>query len=117
MNLVATVNLGVFSHSIATRVGNTRKPNILDAQWRMRIGFLMSMPRDKWWEISSEKEAIKAGEELAQILRLRALPQFSKISSTEGLKHLWETGRGPGLTEYQRQEFLQLLNDSGRAIT
>ncbi len=115
--LVATVNLGVFSQTLATREGNTRKPNIWDAQWRMRIGFLRSLPRDKWWEISSEREAIKAGEELAKILELRALPQFSTISSTERLKHLWETGRSPGLTEYRRQEFLQLLNDAGRAIT
>jgi hypothetical protein len=108
--LVATVNLGVFSRTIAARVGNTRKPNILDAQWGARIGWLMAERRDKWWEISSDEQAIEAGEELARILQQSALPQFETISSSQALKRLWETGKSPGLTEHQRLQFLKALN-------
>jgi hypothetical protein len=110
MKLVATVNFGVFSRTIATRVGNTHKPNILDAQWRERIGFLIEERRDKWWEIGSDEQAIEVGEEIAGILRDSALPQIQTISSSQGLKRLWETGRSPGLTEYQRRQFLKALN-------
>ena len=77
----------------------------------------MARPRDKWWEISSEAEAIKVGEELAEILEKSALPRFAAISSTDGLKRLWETGRSPGLTEYQRQQFLRVLNGEDPAIS
>lgn len=76
----------------------------------------MAEPHDNWWEISSEGEAIKVGKEIAEILEESALPQFATISSTEGLKRLWETGRSPGLTEYQRQQFLKALNGEGLAI-
>ena len=116
IKLVATVNLGVFSRTIATRVGNTREPNILDAQWSSRIGSFLPKPHDKWWEITSEAEAIEVGEEIAEVLQEAALPQFATISSTEDLKRLWETGRSPGLTESQRQQFLRALNDEHSAI-
>ena len=108
--LVATVNLGIFSSTIATKVGNTRKPNILDAHWRERVGFLLDEPTDKWWEISSEQEAIEATEELSEILRKSALPKFQTLSSSENLKRLWETGEAPGLTEFERQQFLKVMN-------
>jgi len=107
--LVATVNLGVFSRTIATRLGNMRKPNILDGQWQERIGLLIEGRRDKWWEISSNDEAMEVGEEIARILLQAALPQFQRISSSNGLKRLWETGKSPGLTEYQRLQYLKAL--------
>jgi Domain of unknown function (DUF4304) len=110
VRLVATINLGVFSRTIATRVGNTRKPNILDAQWQERIGLLMEERRDRWWEISSNEEALEVGEEIARILREAALPQFQTISSSHGLKKLWETGTSPGLSEYERAQVLKTLN-------
>jgi Domain of unknown function (DUF4304) len=108
--LVATVNLGIFSRTVASKVGNTRKPNILDAQWRERVGFLLDEPTDKWWEISSEKQAIEAAEELSEILRKSALPKFRILSSSESLKRLWESGEAPGLTEFERQQFLKVMN-------
>ena len=108
--LVATVNLGIFSRTVASKVGNTRKPNILDAQWRERVGFLLEEPTDRWWEIDSEQQAIEAAEELSEILGKSALPKFQTLFSSESLKQLWETGEAPGLTEFERQQFLKVMN-------
>jgi len=108
--LLATMNLGIFSRTVANKVGNTRKPSILNAQWRERVGFLLDEPTDKWWEISSEQQAIEAAEELSEILRKSALPKFHTLSSSESLKRLWETGVAPGLTEFERQRFLKVMN-------
>jgi hypothetical protein len=108
--LVATVNLGVFSRTVANKVRNTRKPSILEAHWRERVGFLLDEPTDKWWQISSEQQAIAAAEELSEILLKSALPKFHTLSSSESLKRLWETGEAPGLTEFQRQQFLKVMS-------
>jgi len=110
LKLVATVNLAVFSCTIAKKVGNTRKPNLLDAQWQERIGLIMEERGDKWWEIGSNEEALEVGEEIARVLIEAALPQFHGISSNDGLKKLWETGASPGLTEYQRLQYLKAFN-------
>ena len=104
------MNIGIFSRTVASKVGNTRKPNILDAQWRERVGFLLEEPTDKWWEINSEQQAIEAAEELSEILGKSALPKFQTLSSSEGLKQLWETGEAPRLTEFEREQFLKVMN-------
>lgn len=108
--LIATVTLGVFSRSVATKVGNTRKPNILAAHWRKRLGFLLPEPHDKWWEVQSHEQAHEAGVEIAESLLSYALPELQGIASTVGLKTLWESGKSPGLTEYQRKQYLRVLN-------
>lgn len=41
----------------------------------------MAERRDKWWEISSDEQAIEVGEELARVLQQAALPQFQTVSS------------------------------------
>jgi len=108
--LVATVNLGIFSLSLALKVGNTRRPNILDAHWRERLGYFLPAPHDKWWEVASDEEANVVGEKIAELVQSAAMPAMFGIASTAKLKSLWETGKSPGLTEYQRQQYLRALN-------
>src|SRR5215475_15381823 len=73
--LVVTVNLGIFSRSVAESVGNTHAPNIYEAQWRARIGRFLH-GSDKWWEVRSEQEAEVCGLEMTKILIDKVLPEM-----------------------------------------
>jgi hypothetical protein len=107
--LVVTVNLGIFSRTVAERAGNTHEPNIYEAHWRQRIGFLMPERADKWWEISNEAEANLCASEITSVLANHALPEMQSLNSTESLKSLWQTGKSPGQTDYQRRQHLEAL--------
>lgn len=110
--LKATVNLGIFSRTVAERVGNTHDPNIYEAHWRERIGFFMTLPRDKWWRIHNEAEAKRCASEITNVLANRVLPEMQSLASTERLRSLWEAGKGPGLSNFQRTQNLNALSDS-----
>jgi len=114
---VVTINLGIFSRVVAESVGNTRAPNILDAHWRERIGSFLPDGSDKWWEIQSSDEADLCGAEITRILINRVLPQMRSLASTDRLKSLWEEGKSPGLTDYQRKQYLQALESRQRSST
>ena len=107
--LIVTVNVGIFSRTVADRLRNTHEPNIYEAHWRQRIGFFMTIPRDKWWKISNETQANLCASEITSILANRVLPEMQSLASTESLKSLWETGKGSGLTDFQRTQNLQAL--------
>jgi len=81
--LVVTVNLGIFSRSVAESVGNTHEPNIYDAQWRARIGCFLPGGSDKWWEVRSEQDAEACGLEITKLLIDKALPEMRRLASTE----------------------------------
>ena len=98
------------SRSVAAKVGNTRKPNILDSHWRERLGYLLPERHDKWWEVQSHEQAHEAGVEIAESLMNHALTELQGIASTGRLKTLWEAGKSPGLTEYERKQYLLALN-------
>ena len=115
--LVVTINLGIFSRIVAESVRNTRAPNVYDAHWRARIGSLMPDESDKWWEVQSSDEAHLCGTEITSILTNRALPQMRGLASTDLLKSLWEKGKSPGLTDYQREQYLQALDRRQRSST
>src|SRR6266498_333348 len=107
-NLVATINLGIASLLIAEKEGLKFEPKFLDSHWRKRIGSFLPNPFDKWWEVQSEKEAAKAGLEIAEIIEKQALPELQSLSSTAKLIALWESGRSPGMTEFHRKKLLAL---------
>lgn len=107
--LVVTVNLGIFSRKVAESIGNSRAPNILDAHWRERIGRFLGSESDKWWEIRNEEEANVSGAEIVEVLMNNALPHMRRLASTESLRVLWQTGQSPGLTDFDRQQFIQAL--------
>lgn len=110
--LKLTVNAGIFSRTVGQRVGNTHEPNIYEAHWRQRIGSFMTIPRNKWWEVSNETQAHLCASEITSVLAKRILPEMQSLASTESLKSLWEAGKGPGLTEFQRTQNLKALSDS-----
>ena len=107
--LVVTVNLGIFSRTVAERVGNTHDPNIYETHWRQRIGMFMSERKDKWWEISNEAEAKLCASEITGVLADQALPEMQRLNSTESLKSEWEAEKCHGLTDYLRKQYLGVL--------
>lgn len=107
--LVVTVNLGIFSRTVAECEGNTRAPNFLDAHWWKRIGLFMPDGIDKWWTIHTQAEADLCGTEITSILVDSALPEMQSLNSTDKLKALWEEGSSPGQTDFQRLQYLKVL--------
>ena len=109
----ATVNLGVFSWVVHRKVGYSwDKPGISSAHWRQRIGFLMPERDDKWWEVTSDAEAVGAAREIVEALAAYGLPALESLSSTGKLRDLWTTGYA-GLTDRQREEYLEALATTG----
>jgi len=109
--LVATVNLGIVSTLLAKKQGFRTSPNILHSHWQERIGHFLSEPQDKWWTVQNEADAVAASDEIVSILQTRSLPTMYSLASTQQLRELWETGRSPGLTDFQRREYLALLTE------
>lgn len=107
--LVVTINLGIFSRTVAERLGDTHEPNIVDAHWRERIGRFMPAGTDKWWDIQSQRDADLCAAEITSIVRDKALPQMLSLAATEKLKAYWEQGNSTSLTQHMRQEYLKVL--------
>jgi hypothetical protein len=106
---VVTINVGIFSRTVAQSEGNTHEPNLAEAHWWRRIGHYLPGGSDKWWTIHSQQEADLCAAEIVTILNEEALPEMRSLASTDKLKSLWEEGSSPGVTDYQRQRFLKAL--------
>lgn len=106
---VVTINLGIFSRTVAETEGNTHAPNLAEAHWWHRIGHYIPGSHDKWWTIHNESEADLCGAEIVRILSDKALPEMRSLAATEKLKSLWQTGSSPGATDHQRQRYLEAL--------
>ena len=104
-HLKATVNLSIHLAVL------DHHPSVFapDGHWRQRIGQFMPEHPDHWWLCHDEETARRAGEQIATILKTAALPEMERLASTDALRTLWVTGRSPGLTKRQRQEFLGSL--------
>jgi hypothetical protein len=104
-----TCNLAIVLHVLGSRHNH----DIWDSHWRERIGFFMPEPRDHWWFCSTDDTARTAGREIAALLESQALPEMEGLASRAGMIALWTSGRSPGLTEYQRDQYLrELAHDS-----
>jgi hypothetical protein len=107
--LKATINIEIYS-SIVYKLQDTGLPEKWIRHYTERIGFLLESPHDKWWTIENENEAIETGNEIAEIIKEKVLPAFGKLRTTIDLADLWRQNKSPGLTEYQRKEYLKLVD-------
>ncbi len=78
--------------------------------WTERIGFFLEEPFDKWWTIHSLHDADIAANEIVDIIENRVLNEFKKLRTTADLANLWRNNKCPGLTEFQRLEYLKLVD-------
>lgn len=105
-----TVNVGIFLLSLVDEdMRDFTKPTIAGAHWRQRLGFLLQDKRDLWWVVSTLHQAEIAAHEISSQVTSYALPTLASLSNTQALIELWQTGQSPGLTEYQRKDYLERL--------
>lgn len=107
--LKATVNIEIYS-AIVYKLQDTSLPEKWSRHFTERIGYLLDSPHDKWWIIENEKQAIDAGNEIADLTINKILPTFERLKSTKDLAALWRQNICPGLTEHQRKEYLNVLD-------
>lgn len=108
-DLRVTINLGVFSTLLQDASGALNNPSLIKSHWRQRIGFLTEEKLDKWWTVTSFNEAQKTGLEISKLLTERVLPVLFSLDSTAKLISLWEKGESAGITDFQRNNFLEKL--------
>ncbi len=107
--LKATVNIEIHSATVY-KLQDTSLPEKWSRHFTERIGSMFDNPQDKWWTVENEKEANDAAIEIADITKNIVLPTIDKLKSTNDLANLWRHNKCPGLTEYQRKEYLSLLD-------
>lgn len=105
-----TVNVAVFVQPFIDEdmVGFT-KPSVAGSHWRQRLGFLSPRKLDLWWCVSTLDEADNAAYEISSMVDLCALPSLESLSSSQALVALWSNGSSPGITEFQREDYLKRL--------
>jgi hypothetical protein len=107
-----TVNLGIWLPALDEPGG---WPDIWQAHWQERIGFVMPAHGDVWWDVGSETEAAAAATEIARAVRSHALPTFDALSTVDALIALWRSGRSPGQTDRMARLYLEMLARKGLA--
>ena len=103
--LKATINIEISSSTLSPR---TFDP----IHFRKRIGNYLDVPLDKWWSIDSDKTAISSANEIIELLINKALPELELFQTTEDLANLWEENKCPGLTDFQRKEYLSMFSNT-----
>jgi hypothetical protein len=107
-----TVNLAVHVPALEDSQRRKRHPSVWSAHWRQRIGHLMPEKNDTWWVVHSANEGRQVAEEIARCVEQFGLPAVTQLSTLAALQQLWQSGRGPGLTEGQRVRYLQQLAEA-----
>lgn len=104
-----SVNLGVISTKLSDAEVDAKKVGSDRAHLRVRLGFFLSDPHDKWWELGGGECDSAISDEIVDLISRKALPFLAEHASDESLANLWKTGRSPGLTERQRARLLAQL--------
>jgi len=105
-----TINVSIVSAILARELWGTVDLNRM-SEWhghlRQRIGDFSDEPRDIWWIVGDAS----AGEVGANVLKLlaRVLSSLGACASDEDLLAIWRTGRSPGLTAFQRDQYAAIL--------
>lgn len=107
--LKLTLNIEIYS-SLIYKLEDTSIPEKRSRHFTRRIGSFLENPDDKWWAIESDNQANDAADEIAEIILTYVLPTFEKLTTTTDLATLWRQNKCPGLTDYQRKEYLSLLD-------
>ncbi|GEP89762.1 hypothetical protein CTE07_14070 [Chitinophaga terrae (ex Kim and Jung 2007)] len=75
----------------------------------MRIGFLMPVKKDFWWEIDGVTPVGRMAEDIITNLQSLVIPEILRNISDKDLIEEWIQGRREGITEFQRYVYLTIL--------
>ncbi|MDD5139264.1 MAG: DUF4304 domain-containing protein [Verrucomicrobiales bacterium] len=109
-NISFTINLGVVCGDLLDQtITQLKSVQIVDAHVSQRIGFLLPEHQDKWWQINGSVSFESLSQEILELVSSKAVPYVSNFLNTNSIYSLWESGKSPGLTEFQRVQFLSKL--------
>jgi len=107
--ILFTINLGVVSRRLMEFCEDGLGfPNIDDAHWRVRVGYLLPEKRDIWWTITPSTKYEHLLGEVESALN-RSIAELKTYLNDEVLRDLWLAGISPGLTDLQRLMLLSVL--------
>ncbi|HLP21536.1 MAG TPA: DUF4304 domain-containing protein [Chitinophagales bacterium] len=111
-NIKFTINLGVVSGALrdffqGEKLSDT--PDITDCHWGKRIGHLLPQGNDYWWQMDETANYEAIVFEIKEVLHSIAIVEIQKNITDEMLLQQWIEGSSPGITEYQRLEYLAIL--------
>ncbi|MEZ5901352.1 MAG: DUF4304 domain-containing protein [Hyphomicrobiaceae bacterium] len=108
-----TVNLAVVSAKLLDKFEpSINKATSANAHLRLRLGMLLpKVLKDQWWEISAKESVDQLAAELSNALVQYGAPYVCSHISDDQLVELWMSGQSPGITEFQRNSYLQKLRD------
>lgn len=109
--LKLTVNIQMYSMHLYLLQDTGLSP-IQCLHYNYRLGFYLDPPYDKWWTIDSDESATNAGKEMLSIITEKVLQKIDSLRTTKDLLAAWKSEKGMGLTEYQRQEYIKLLESN-----
>lgn len=102
-----TINLAIVVECLHPEWrGHLTRADAFDGNLQIRLGRLMPEPDDVWWEITEETDIELLKKELTELINNLAIPYLEKYSNKVNLIQLWESGESPGITDFQRKDFL-----------
>ena len=106
-----TINLGICSNSVYNYSRNVvnKCSDIDECHWKKRIGFLLPINADYWWEINEETSIEQLINDIATIISTIAIPEMENYASDESLENIWLNNKSEGLTELERYIYLTTL--------
>jgi hypothetical protein len=106
------INIGVASKRVwrALNAGqDPGLPHVSEAHWRKRVSPSPRRgPYDEWYRLQQEDDIPMLLDRLISLLE-ESLREMMSYSTDDALRRLWESGRGPGLTEKQLRDNLSVL--------
>lgn len=111
-----TLNIGVHSVVLSKIEEDNfeQRPDIWSCHYRQRVGFLMPILQDFWWNFSLSAPAVSLNDEFGKLLNEIILPFFEEFSEPDSLLRIWKSGISPGQTDFKRLKYIDLLARVGR---
>ena len=111
--LKVTVNTEIAS-ALISELDDISIPVKHQRHYSRRIGSYSDDRQDKWWTIDSPESAAISAQEMVDIIVDKVIPNFEALKTTNDLATLWRTGGYIGITEGERKNYLNLVDNSGK---
>jgi hypothetical protein len=108
-----TINLAIVCDGLRPSETPLERVHSYEGQLVERIGWLLPNRGDKWWELTAATNVEAIATEVSRLIEEKAIPYLLPYLDIEALIALWESGEGPGLTDFQRLQYLEMAK-SGR---
>jgi hypothetical protein len=107
-----TINLDIFSGAIRDFLEGEKvnsAPKTGGSHWNKRIGFLLPEKKDYWWTITDATNIAVLEKEITAMVSSIAVEEIKKNLSDANLINQWKEAVSPGITEFQRLQYLAIL--------